>query len=143
MSDHIALLDASALVAVLLQEPGHEAVEAVLATGRAATTSLGLAETLHVCRRREHELDSRALRTVLESMALHVESVIDADADAIVAVLATADASRAAAGGARVPTLSIADATCIAVARRLDLPVVTADRFWSELDLDVVVRQFR
>lgn len=143
MSDHVALLDASALVAVLLQEPGHEAVEAVLDTGRAATTALGLAETLNVCRRREHELDGGTLRTVFAAMGLHVEPVTDADADAIVAVLAAADANRAAARGARVPTLSIADATCIAVARRLDLPVVTADRFWSELPLDVVVRQFR
>ena len=39
--------------------------------------------------------------------------------------------------------LSLGDRCCLALARRLGLPVVTADRAWSELDAGVDVRQVR
>ena len=47
----------------------------------------------------------------------------------------------------RVPTrtagLSLADRSCLATARRLSLPVLTADRNWAELDVGVRVEQIR
>ena len=79
MSDSVALLDASALVAVAFQETGHDVVEKILDSGRAAATAITLAETLNVARRREHELDASTLCTVFAMKGLRVEPVIEAD----------------------------------------------------------------
>jgi ribonuclease VapC len=47
----------------------------------------------------------------------------------------------------RVPTrtagLSLADRSCLATARRLNLPVLTADGNWSAVDVGVRVEQIR
>ena len=43
----------------------------------------------------------------------------------------------------RAAGLSLADRTCLALARRLALPVLTADRSWSDLELGVDVRLIR
>jgi ribonuclease VapC len=139
MTESVALLDASALVAVLLQEPGHDAVEKVLDTGRSATTSIALAEALNVCRRKEHLLDASTLRTVLAARGLRVEPIVEADALAATIILDIARTNRATRAA-----IGLADATCLAAARRLDLPVVTGDRVWIELSLeDVTIRLFR
>ena len=58
MSDSVALLDASALVAVAFQETGHDVVEKILDSGRAATTAVAPAETPNVARRRENGPDA-------------------------------------------------------------------------------------
>ena len=39
--------------------------------------------------------------------------------------------------------MSLADRACIALAMDLNLPVLTSDRAWSELDLDVPVHLIR
>ncbi len=39
--------------------------------------------------------------------------------------------------------LSLADRACLALARRLRLPVFTADRQWGELDLGIDIRLIR
>lgn len=139
MSDPVVLLDASALVAVLFQETGHDVVETILDSGRAATTSIALAEALNVARRKEHELDASTLRTVFAMKGLSVAPVIEADSIATATILAVADRSRATRA-----SISLADATCLAVARRLDVPVVTGDRQWTDLSLEnVTIRLFR
>jgi PIN domain nuclease of toxin-antitoxin system len=139
VSDPVALLDASALVAVLFQEIGHDVVETILDSGRAATTSIALAEALNVARRKEHELDASTLRTVFAMKGLRVEPVIEADAIATAVILPIADQQRTTRA-----SISLADATCLAVARRLDAPVVTGDRQWTDLSLDdVTIRLFR
>lgn len=139
MSDSVALLDASALVAVVFQETGHEVVETILDSGRAATTSIALAETLNVARRREHELDASTLRTVFAMKGLRVEPVIEADSITTAVILAVADRNRATRA-----SISLADAICLAVARRLDLPVVTGDRQLTDLSLEnVTIQLFR
>jgi PIN domain nuclease of toxin-antitoxin system len=139
VSDPVALLDASALVAVLFQETGHDVVETILDSGRAATTSIALAEALNVARRKEHELDASTLRTVFAMKGLSVAPVIEADSIATATILAVADRNRATRA-----SISLADATCLAVARRLDVPVVTGDRQWTDLSLEnVTIRLFR
>jgi len=39
--------------------------------------------------------------------------------------------------------LSLGDRACLALGERLGLPVVTADRAWADLDLDVAVSLIR
>jgi PIN domain nuclease of toxin-antitoxin system len=39
--------------------------------------------------------------------------------------------------------LSLADRACLALARRLDLPVLTSDREWARLDVGVVIGTVR
>jgi PIN domain nuclease of toxin-antitoxin system len=39
--------------------------------------------------------------------------------------------------------LSLADRACLALALRLGLPIVTADRAWAELELAVQVQTIR
>jgi PIN domain nuclease of toxin-antitoxin system len=79
VSDPVALLDASALVAVLFQEIGHDVVETILDSGRAATTSIALAEALNVARRKEHELDAstRASISLADATCLAVARRLD------------------------------------------------------------------
>lgn len=40
----------------------------------------------------------------------------------------------------RARGLSLADRACLALASRLQLPVLTADRDWADIDLDLSVR---
>ncbi len=39
--------------------------------------------------------------------------------------------------------LSLADRACLALGRRLDIPVLTTDRAWEGLDLEVEIRLIR
>lgn len=43
----------------------------------------------------------------------------------------------------RPMTLSLADRACLALAKRLAVPVLTADRTWTQADLEVAVRLIR
>jgi ribonuclease VapC len=43
----------------------------------------------------------------------------------------------------RAAGLSLGDRACLALARRLGLPAVTADRAWARLKLDVQIRVIR
>lgn len=143
-ADCIAMLDASAMVAVLCQEPGHDVVERILESGRAATTPLAMTEALNVCRRKSHPLDNAKLRGILARDGLHVEPVTEADVDGMLDALSCAEDHRRAHPKRRGGTLSLADAACITMGRRLGLPVVTSDRLWVDVEFaGVTVRRFR
>jgi PIN domain nuclease of toxin-antitoxin system len=117
------VLDSSAALAFLFGEPGSEMV---VANGRGASLpSVNLAEVLTKL------IDKGADRgAALEKLA-RLEMVVPN--------FTSADAEQAAA--LRDPTrargLSLGDRGCIAVAKRLRLPVLTADRLWADLDLDL------
>lgn len=137
-----ALLDASALIAWVFDEPGGRVIEAILESGEAATTPLAIAETLTTCRRKGLQMEDAELQELLASFGLHSEPVIADDAEAIVANIALSDAFRRS--DPKAGSLSIADATCLAVAKRLGVPAVVSDMYWDNLDFDgVEVRQFR
>lgn len=136
------VLDASALVARLLGEVGADTVEVILAAGGAITTPLAVAETLRTCRRRGFAMDPDEILRYLESRHLRVEPVLPEDMRSIAANIALSDAYRAS--DKKAGALSIADATCIAVAQRLGVPVVVSDEYWSNLDVaGVDIIQFR
>ena len=143
-ADGIAMLDASAIVAVLCQEPGHDVVERILESGRAATTPLAVTEALNVCRRKSHPLDNAKLRGILARDGLHVEPLTEADVDGMLDALSRAENHRRASPKRRGETLSLADAACITMGRRLGLSVITSDRLWVDVEFDgVTVHRFR
>lgn len=123
------MLDASALMAALRGEPGAEAVEAVL--DDAAISAVNLSEV-------QAKLVERGTPADLAWGWL-----VDLDLEVV-----SFDAAQArAAADLRPPTrargLSLADCACLAAARTLGLPAMTADRPWGDLGLDIEVRPIR
>jgi ribonuclease VapC len=123
------LLDASALLALVLEEPGAERVAEVL--DRAAIGAVNLAEVIEVAARRG--LPAARAAAWAEELALPVI--------AFAAPMARGAAELLAAHRAR--GLSLGDAACLATAAALGLPAMTADRLWAELGTGVEVRTIR
>ena len=122
MSDAPAVLDGSALLALLLGETGADRVADLLP--RSAVSALNLSEV--VAKLSEREVPELGIRTALGDLDLDVRAF---DQDAAFA-----------AGRLREPTrnhgLSLGDRACLALAMRLDAVAVTADRAWAGLGLD-------
>lgn len=127
MSERV--FDASAALAVLADEPGADQARSKL--GAAVISAVNMIEVLSKLADLGLEPDS-ALR-VFEDLAL---AVIPLDAD---------QAARAA--GLRVSTraagLSLGDRACLALAMSRGSPVITTDRAWAGLPLDVEVELIR
>lgn len=124
-----AVLDASAVLALLFDEPGAEAVAAVVADG-ATISAINLAEVATVLIRNRRDLDA-TLGPVRAVVA--VEPFTDEDALAVAALYPAVSAKG----------LSLGDRTCLALAQRLDAPAVTAEQAWTELPLDIAVHLIR
>ena len=123
------VLDASALLALVNGEPGGQTVAENL--HESVISAVNLSEV--VARMTDLGTSIDRVREHLES--LHLE-VIPFD---------TADAYLAA--DLRQPTqqygVSLGDRACLALARRLRVPALTADRRWAELDVGVDVQVIR
>ncbi len=124
------LLDASALLAYLHREPGFEAVRAALREG-AAIGAVNLAEVLGKVR--EKGRDAAKIHAALRALGLQVLPFEEADA-ALAGELGPL---------ARKHGLALGDRAALAQAMRRGMPVLTADRAWVELDLEVEVRVIR
>ena len=117
--------DASALLAFVQNEDGSDLVERALHDGvvcGAANWSEVAQKVLAVGR------DWSLVRALLDSYGVAVEAV---NAD---------DAEWAARRWRRGEGLSLADRLCLAVAERLDVPVLTADAAWGSSER---IRQIR
>lgn len=124
-----AVLDASAVLALLFDEPGAEAVVDHITAG-ATISTVNLAEVATVLIRH-----GRDPNTVLDPLRAQVDVLTFTDADAITtAQLYPLVSPRG---------LSLGDRACLALARRLDAPAVTAEHLWSELDLDITIETIR
>jgi ribonuclease VapC len=123
------VLDASALLAWLVQERGAEVVGEYLP--RAVISAVNLAEVLY----RGQSLGRKVatLPARLGHLGLRVEPFTTEDALIATEIFAR-DQRR---------VLSLADRCCLATAIRLGLPAVTDDRAWSTLELGVEVLAFR
>lgn len=122
-----AVLDASALLAWLQDEPGAEAIEAELAEG--AISSLNWSEVLQ--KSLAHEVDIAGLREDMEALGL---AILPFDSD---------DAEQAARLWSSGSNLSLADRACLALGLRHRVPVWTADRMWAQASLGVTVYVIR
>lgn len=112
----MTVLDASAVLAFLQAEPGADAVEELL-----DGAVIGAANWAEVAQKvRASGADWGVASGLLRSYELVIEPVQHADAEV------------AAAMWKRGSRLSLGDRLCLALARRLDVTVVTADRAWGE-----------
>lgn len=116
------VLDSSAVLAWLQREPGSTAVQRQLQDG--VVTAANWAEILQ--KTRQHGADPHEVGLLLRSLGLEIEEVIRTDGE------------RAAALWKRRVPLSLGDRLCIAVAIRLQLPVVTTDRLWGKASIEGV-----
>jgi PIN domain nuclease of toxin-antitoxin system len=117
--------DASAVLAVLRGEVG--AAEAVGAISGASISAVNYAEVIS----RLVDLGASVEEAVVAVGRLDVEV---ADFDETLAVR-----TGVMRQSTRVRGLSLGDRACLALAHRLGLPAVTADRAWASLDLGVEV----
>ncbi|HZL00515.1 MAG TPA: type II toxin-antitoxin system VapC family toxin [Caulobacteraceae bacterium] len=124
MSD--AVLDSSALLALLLAEPGAEVVMAALPG--ALLSAVNLAEI--VAQLGERGMAAREARAVAEATGIDVVD-FTAEQAMVCGELRKSTKSRG---------LSLGGRACLALARARGLPAITADRAWAGLTgLDVVV----
>lgn len=119
------MLDASALLAALLAESGHERVLA-----RLPDASISAVNWSEVAQR----VYERSVETEAHATVRGVRARLEAVGTRIVP-FGTEDAEEAARlrPATRSAGLSLGDRACLALARRLGLPALTADRTWGNL----------
>jgi ribonuclease VapC len=124
-----AVLDSSALLAYFMSERGVDLVTAVLST--ASLSSVNYAEV--VGKLMERGLTSDQARMLVERTG--------------VSIIAYDDEQALRTGELRLVTkefgLSLADRACLALAERERAFVLTADRQWAALSLDIDIRLIR
>jgi len=114
----VLVLDASAILAFLQGEPGEDLVKQALQNHHCLVSAANHAEVIAKALDRGATAD--AIRSILSDLAY---SVIDIKAE---------DGDRAGLmrESTRTIGLSLGDRLCLAVAQRLEAPVMTADRPW-------------
>ena len=124
-----AVLDASALLALLNAEPGADVVGEAISD--AAISAVNLSEV--VAKLSDVGMPGEAIDGALRGLALEVVAFDETQAYE--------------AGLLRPPTrdvgLSLGDRGCLSLAKRLGLPALTTDRRWEELEVGVEVRVVR
>jgi PIN domain nuclease of toxin-antitoxin system len=133
----LVVLDASAVLAWVLNEPGAATVDQVIPF--AVVTSANLTEVLYRAARCGHRMDPATLHHHLLHAGISVEPVTDADT--VRAADLIAQSRQDPPTGSR--GLALGDGLCLAVAERLELPVTGGDQLWETLDLTVPYHPFR
>ncbi len=122
-------MDASAILAMLEREPGHERVAARL--GSTTMSTVNLAEVVtSLINKGVLGADARRTAASLEIETVPLDRTLALDAGALRETT-------------RHRGLSLGDRACLALARHLALPVLTADRRWADLDIGVEVQLIR
>jgi PIN domain nuclease of toxin-antitoxin system len=123
------VLDASALLALLNRESGHEEIAEVIRD--AAISAVNLSEV--AAKLADRGMPGEAIREALEGLALEIHDFSQelAYQAGLLHPLTTSKG------------LSLGDRACLALGQQLNLLVLTTDQVWEELDLGVEVRLVR
>jgi ribonuclease VapC len=122
-------LDASALLAFLFREKGHERVAGIMS--QACLSTVNLAEVIG-----RFVLDGHDADTVLQRLTAGPLEIVP---------FGPSEAAMAASllPRTRPLGLSLGDRSCLALALARRISAVTADRTWLKLDLDVKIEVIR
>ena len=123
------VLDASALLAYLQDEPGGEAIERVLA--EAVMSSVNWAEVVQ---------KSVAAGVVVEGMREDLEAL---GLEIVSFTLEDGEMAGRMWLQTRQVGLSLGDRACLSLGIRLDVPVLTSDRVWATIGLPLDVQVIR
>ena len=129
MSEGGAVLDASALLCVLFDEPGADVVEGLMAGARISAVNYGEV----VAKLSDRGVLTEATLADLNDLAIEV---IDFDR-------ALARDSGLLRPMTRSRGLSFGARSCLALAARLNATALTADRAWADLDVGATIRLIR
>ncbi len=124
-----AVLDASALLAVLGDEPGGEVVELLL--DGAVVSTVNWSEVL--ARYADLGLDTAARGAEIEALGVSLAPFTSRQAEVAAGLLPLT----------RTAGLSPADRACLALALDLGGQPITADRAWARVDVGVLVTLIR
>lgn len=124
------VLDASALLAMLNGEPGEQVVARAIRES-AAMSAVNMSEV--VAKLSEVGMPETEIRESLEPLGL---TVFDFDEDSAYAAGLLRTATREAG-------LSLGDRACLSLAQHLGLTVLTVDRSWDGLRLQLTVQIIR
>ena len=120
------VIDASAVLALLGSEPGHERVAAELPSAVMSTVNLAEIVTSLINR----GFSAAEARRTAESLAIET---VPLDEELALDAGALRETTRSHG-------LSLGDRACLALAGRMALPVLTADQAWQDLDIGVEIR---
>jgi ribonuclease VapC len=120
------VIDASAVLALLHAEPGHERVLDHIEG--AVMSTVNWSEVIG-----RHGGPATSLRQGLEAVGLSIVDFTIEDAELAAAMLSAT----------KWLGLGVADRACLALGHRLDVSVVTADRKWDELNFGPPIVQIR
>ena len=123
------VLDASALLAFLHDEPGGEKVSPALDGAR--VSAVNWSEVLQKSLQRD--VDVAGMRQEFTEVGVNFEPFTPQQAETAAWLWSQA----------RNHGLSLADRACLALAIDKGLPVITADRAWGRLNLDIEIRVLR
>lgn len=124
-----SVLDSSAVLAWIRDEPGAATVAALIGEGVVSTVNWSeVAQKLA-----QHGADAGRTLSRLGALGVRVESFSAADALTAAALWPLV----------RKAGLSLGDRACLALASRRGLPAVTADKAWANLGLEVRVTVIR
>jgi ribonuclease VapC len=125
----VIVVDASALLVLLLREPGHEKVAGYLPG--AVISAVNYSEVL--ARLVRHGVSPEDARPRIGELGI---VVVGFDQDQAVIAASIRETARAAG-------LGLADCCCLALALSEQLPVLTADRIWNSLGLALAIELVR
>lgn len=123
------VIDASALLALLNAEPGADMVVEALPGG--VISAINLSEVIgKLC---DAGMPEKAIRQALQPLGMEVVP-FDEDQSYQAGLLRSST---------RDTGISLGDRACLSLAKTLEASVLTADRAWAELTVEVTVRVIR